>query len=189
MAITLNGSTGAATGIASLPSMSNVENKIIQIVSTTTAAAASTHLVAVNTWYDVPGMTCTITTTGTNKVQIDVVANCSWYDGYHYSTRIVRTTSGVQNNLVGVSNGSNGSGVNKQEGFGHTYSMATNGQYTINPHVGLSLDDPGAGTHTYKLQQASNSTGYIYINDVRESSDNTYNGTSASTIRLMEVTA
>ena len=189
MAITLNGSTGAATGIASLPSMSNVENKIIQVVSTTTAAAASTHLAVIDTWYDVPGMTCTITTTGTNKVQIDVIANCSWYDGYHYSTRIVRTTGGVQNDLVGVANGSNGSGTIKQESFGHTYSMSVNGQYTINPHVCMALDNPGAGTHTYKLQQISNSTGYIYLNDTRESSDNTYNGTAVSSIRLMEVPA
>ena len=67
--------------------------------------------------------------------------------------------------------------------------MATNGQYTINPHVCMALDNPGAGTHTYKLQQISNSTGYIYLNDTRESSDNTYNGTAVSSIRLMEVPA
>ena len=61
MAITLNGSTGAATGIQSLPSM-NAENKVLQIVNATQGDITSVDISVANNWYNVPGMSASITT-------------------------------------------------------------------------------------------------------------------------------
>ena len=188
MAITLNGSTGAATGIQSLPSM-NAENKVLQIVNTTQGDITSVDIAVANNWYNVPGMSASITTTGTNKVQIDCIFNSSWFDGYHYGCRLIRTTGGVQNNLVSVANGSKGGNNLMKESFSHFYSMPTNGQYTVEPAVCMALDDPGAGTHTYQIQLGSYLTSTIYVNRTNQQDNAEYNGTAISTLRLMEVVA
>ena len=188
MAITLNGSTGAATGIQSLPSM-NAENKVLQIVNQTQGDITSVDISVANNWYNVPGMSASITTTGTNKVQIDCIFNSSWFDGYHYGVRLIRTTGGVQNNLIGVANGNKGTNNLMHEGFSHFYSMPTNGQYTVEPATCKALDNPGAGTHTYQVQCGSYLTGVIWVNRTRQQDNAEYNGTAISTLRLMEVVA
>lgn len=188
MAITLNGSTGAATGIQSLPSM-NAENKVLQIVNQTQGDITSVDISVANNWYNVPGMSASITTTGTNKVLIDCIFNSSWFDGYHYGVRLIRTTGGVQNNLIGVANGNKGTNNLMHEGFSHFYSMPTNGQYTVEPGVCMALDNPGAGTHTYQVQLGSYLTGVIWVNRTRQQDNAEYNGTAISTLRLMEVVA
>ncbi len=188
MAITLNGSTGAATGIQSLPSM-NAENKVLQIVNATQGDITSVDISVANNWYNVPGMSASITTTGTNKVIIDCILKTSWYDGYHYGPRIIRTTGGVQNNLVGVVNGNKGTNNLYKESFTHFYTMPSNGQYTLDTAVCMALDNPGAGTHTYQVQLGSYLTSVIWVNRTREGTNATYNGTGISTIRLMEVVA
>ena len=189
MSITLDGSTGAATGIQSLPSMSNIQNQVIQIVNQTQGDITSVNIAVGNNWYNVPGMSASITTTGTNKVQIDCILNSSWVDGYHYGVRIIRTTGGVINYLDGVANGDSGSNTSMKESFSHFYSMPSNGQYTVEPAVCMALDNPGAGTHTYQIQLGSYLTSTIYVNRTYQQDNAQYNGTAISTLRLMEVVA
>ena len=188
MAITLNGSTGAATGIQSLPSM-NAENKVLQIVNQTQGDITSVNISVGDNWYNVPGMSASITTTGTNKVQIDCILNSSWHDGYHYGVRITRTTGGVVNYLDGIANGDSGGNTAMKESFSHFYSMPSNGQYTIEPAICMALDNPGAGTHTYQIQLGSYLTSTIWVNRTNQQDNANYNGTAISTLRLMEVVA
>ena len=132
------------------------------------------------------GMSVNITpTTSNGTILIDGVLHFSGPDGYHYTTRMVRTV-GSSSNVIAYGDGSQSSVM---EGLSHWYLYPSNGQYAIYPATFLAADNTYNTTSqiTYKIQLHSVNGGTVYINRTHAGQDANYNGTAISTIRVMEI--
>lgn len=132
------------------------------------------------------GMSVNITpATSNGTILIDGVVQFSGQDGYHYTTRLVRTV-GSSSNVIAFGDGSQSSVM---EGFAHWYLYPSNGQYAIYPATFLAADNTYNTTSqiTYKIQLHSVNGGTVYINRTHAGQDANYNGTAISTIRVMEI--
>ena len=132
------------------------------------------------------GMSVNITpATSNGTILIDGVLHFSGSDGYHYTTRMVRTV-GSTTNVIAYGDGSQSSVM---EGLSHWYLYPTNGQYTIFPATFFAADNTYNTTSqvTYKLQLHSYAGGTVYVNRTYVGQDANYNGTAISTIRVMEI--
>ena len=165
--------------------------KIIQWKhSTKTDVSSRTH----STFIDIPGtdetgsgsiFECNITTTGTNKVLVipNIMvssSNMSWL-------KLIRNTGGTDTDLA-----KGDAATSKRDiywgayaGGGSTGSM----YYGVMPITGQYLDSPGAGTHSYRCQFASDGTSYVmYINRCVYDLD-PYHPRTQSAITLLELAA
>ena len=132
------------------------------------------------------GMSVNITpATSNGTILIDGVLHFSGPDGYHYTTRMVRTV-GSSSNVIAYGDGSQSSVM---EGLSHWYLYPSNGQYTIFPATFFAADNTYNTTSqvTYKLQVHSYAGGTMYVNRTYVGQDANYNGTAISTIRVMEI--
>ena len=132
------------------------------------------------------GMSVNITpATSNGTILIDGVLHFSGPDGYHYTTRMVRTV-GSSSNVIAYGDGSQSSVM---EGLSHWYLYPSNGQYTIFPATFFAADNTYNTTSqvTYKLQIHSYAGGTVYVNRTYVGQDANYNGTAISTIRVMEI--
>lgn len=132
------------------------------------------------------GMSVNITpATSNGTILIDGVLHFSGPDGYHYTTRMVRTV-GSTTNVIAYGDGSQSSVM---EGLSHWYLYPSNGQYTIFPATFFAADNTYNTTSqvTYKLQIHSYAGGTVYVNRTYVGQDANYNGTAISTIRVMEI--
>ena len=132
------------------------------------------------------GMSVNITpATSNGTILIDGVLHFSGPDGYHYTTRMVRTV-GSTTNVIAYGDGSQSSVM---EGLSHWYLYPSNGQYTIFPATFFAADNTYNTTSqvTYKLQLHSYGGGTVYVNRTYAGQDANYNGTAISTIRVMEI--
>jgi len=181
MPVSINGNTGAVTGLAALPDSAMASGSIIQIVKGGQADLFSTTSTS---YTDATGMSVDITTTGSNKVYLICDYTLSCTAGYVLA-RLTRTTSGTETVIcAGNTAGSRDLGVHS---FYHASSYG--GQYITEKHCAIELDSPSAGTHTYKLQmRVTEGTGYLNSNGTNDSSRAVDLRTSSKII-AMEVAA
>ena len=139
---------------------------ILQVVQLNLDGAFSTTSTA---FTDVSGLTQNITTTGSNKVLVEVQLFVS-NTGEHYYTflKLLRGSTELQQTVrMQDSDGGNSGG-----------------------YVGMTvLDSPGAGTHTYKVQFKSENSSKTAKIGMGGSATETYASMPDSIIRLMEVAA
>ena len=138
---------------------------IIQVVQLNLDGGFSTTSTS---FTDVSGLTQNITTTGSNKVLVEVQLFVSNSGEHFYSfLRLLRGSTEIQRN------------VRMQD----TAAAASSGGY-----VGMTvLDSPGAGTHTYKVQFKSESSSKTAKIGIGGSAGSTSDDMPDSIIRLMEV--
>ena len=156
--------------------------------STKTDVSSRIH----NLFVDIPGtdengsgsiFECNITTTGSNKVLVIpsiMVAgtNMNWL-------KLIRNTGGTDTDL-----GKGDAASSKRDIYWGAYgggSSVGSLYYGVIPVTAHVLDSPGAGTHSYRCQFASDSTSHtMYIN--RAASDSSpYHPRTQSAITLLEL--
>ena len=186
MAITFN-PNGTVTGVAvgGLPdgcvdtdtlATSVTRGKVLQVVQT---EKTDTFSLSSSTDTDVTGMSATITTTGSNKVKVEVLlhALCT-QSSSHWGGRMTLFRGSTAIN-IGDAAGVRLRSTAFIDGDGSLYGMQSLANY---------LDSPGAGTHTYKIQIAHSRAKEIVVNRAVDDTNNTdYGQRTASTIILKEV--
>ena len=158
--------------------------------STKTDVSSRAH----STFIDIPGtdetssgsiFECNITTTGTNKVLVipNIMvssSNMSWL-------KLIRNTGGTDTDL-----GKGDAATNKRDIYWGAYGGGSSVgpmYFGVMPITGQYLDSPGAGTHSYRLQFASDGTSYtMYINRSAYDAD-PYHPRAQSAITLLELAA
>lgn len=136
----------------------------------------STPSGAVN-WYDVSGLSVSITiNNNSSKVYIDSVINGS--SGNHSAVRLVRGTS-----ALGVGNSVGSRAVATAGGF---WGAGGNGDGLTVSKISY-LDNPGIGTHTYKIQVCHPQGSTIAINGTWNNADAYWTFRTSSTITAMEI--
>ena len=157
--------------------------KILQVVSVTKSDTFS--LTSTTAFTDVTGLSVAITPASTsNKILVAYDLGWSSSNG-HMSCRIMRDSTAIK---IGDAGGSN-----RQRVTGH-YHHSANGQneYDITQIAGTFLDSPNTTSSvTYKWQVGTPfSSGYtVFVNRTGDDGDQAYNGRSASSITVMEVSA
>jgi hypothetical protein len=153
--------------------------KVLQMQSTT---KSNTWYNATSTsqWTDIPGMSVSITTTGTNN-QVLIQANISGSTAqYQSGLRLVR--NGATYLGVGAATGSRTAAT-----CGGLFNLNTEAVVTSNI---LFADTPGAiGTYTYKVQIICPQTGPVAINTSISNSDSSYTMVTTSVITATEIAA
>jgi len=179
MPVSINGQTGAVTGLAALPDSAMSSGSIIQVVQTVKKDSFSTN--TYNNFVEITGLNATITpTASTNKllIQVDLTWNAEaniifqgkLYDG---STEIT---------------GANGTGGSSINAWFASYNKASTsaiagGQINHLTHSYLhQVSD--TNSHTYKLY-ANGQSSTFYINRRYENTD----ARSTSIFTIMEVAA
>ena len=175
MPIILNGTTGNISG-SSLTGITT--GKVLQVVQT---EKTDTFSVSSSTDTDVTGMSATITTTGSNKVLVQVLLHAIiTSSSQHWGGRMTLLRGSTPIN-IGDAAGSRIRSTAYIDGDGSLFGMQSLANY---------LDSPSAGTHTYKIQIAQSRGQQIVVNRGLDDADNTtYGQRTASTITLMEVAA
>ena len=156
--------------------------------STKTDVSSRTH----STFIDIPGtdetgsgsiFECNITTTGTNKVLVIpsimvASSNMGWL-------KLIRNTGGTDTDL-----GKGDAASSKRDIYWGAYAGgSSNGSmyYGVMPITAHVLDSPGAGTHSYRCQFASDGTSYVmYVNRCIYDLD-PYHPRTQSAITLLEL--
>tara|TARA_R100000781_G_scaffold46299_1_gene31254 strand:- start:1270 stop:1806 length:537 start_codon:yes stop_codon:yes gene_type:complete len=176
MAIQINGS-GSITGITTrLAAAAAPAGSVIQCLQDVKSDVFTTGS---NTPVDVTGWSQEITTTGSNKVLVQVTCGVVSMatGGYSAELYLVRGSTTI---AIGDQVGSNRTRV----------TMASNGasNYDLSSPSIIFLDSPGAGTHTYKVQMATqDGNGTACLNQRGDDSDNTSHCVSTSTLTVMEI--
>tara|TARA_B100001778_G_C18471467_1_gene575973 strand:+ start:172 stop:765 length:594 start_codon:yes stop_codon:yes gene_type:complete len=168
----------ASNAVTSAKLASGVGGKVLQVVQT---EKTDTFSASTSTDTDVTGMSATITTTGSNKVLVQVVLNAIiTTSSSHWGGRMTLLRGSTAIN-IGDAAGSRIRSTAIIDGDGSLFGLQTGTNY---------LDNPGAGTHTYKIQVAHSRSKNIVVNRALDDSDNTtYGQRTASTIILKEVAA
>ena len=177
--------TGGAHRVITLPDRDQVGlGRILQVVHVTKTDTSSVSLSNSSAYYDVPGLTASITPASTsNKILVDVLLSISVPAGFHITSRLLKGSTPI-------AVGDNGSQNSVIEGYSHIYTRATNGHYKIDQMVLFHQDSPNTtSATTYKINIHAHQSGTAYINKTNNNTDNNYNGTAVSAIRLMEVAA
>ena len=138
------------------------------------------------TYSDITNLSVTITVSSTggvaNKVLLhaSLVASNNGYGGY----RFTRTTGGSTSTVpfIGDSAGS------RERVFGWMEHYTS---HSLRHTSGVYLDNPGAGTHTYKVQAGSpyDSSYWLRINYTHSDDNYSYTGRGASSLTVQEVLA
>jgi len=178
MPIVLNGS-GTVTGLSQLPDSAMAAGSILQVVQT---EKTDVFTVSSSTDTDVTGMSATITTTGSNKVLVQVVLNAIiTSSSQHWGGRMTLLRGSTPINIGDAAGSNRLRSTAIIDGDGSLFGLQTGTNY---------LDSPSAGTHTYKIQVAHSRSKEIAINRGVDDTDTTiYGQRTASTITLMEVAA
>ena len=175
MAITINGS-GSITGITTrLADAAAPAGSVIQVLQDVKSDQFTTDS---NSPADVTGWSQAITTTGSNKVLVQV------------SCGMVSMLTGGQGAEIFLVRGSTILALGDTDASRTRVSASINGASTYDVYsVSITyLDSPGAGSHTYKVQMATQDSGTACINRRGDdTTDSTNNQVSASTLTLMEI--
>tara|TARA_B100000212_G_C27142808_1_gene434098 strand:+ start:75 stop:617 length:543 start_codon:yes stop_codon:yes gene_type:complete len=178
MPISINGQTGAVTGLAALPDSAMASGSIIQVKQTVKTDTTSYSTAA--SFADISGISVTITPSSTsNKILVfpDLALGSSDMEGYHCVWRLLRgstpigvSTSATTANLTGTG------GLNIHPTAGNAYNFGTSKMF---------LDSPSTtSATTYKCQWSANdSNATLFLN---RRGGNTEPG-GISTITVMEV--
>ena len=157
------------------------QGKILQVVSTTKTDTAS-NSTSSNTFWDYTAFNAQITTTGSNKVLVQVSVSYAVTNANRISMRL-RKDGATVSGAVGSSVSSR-TAVTSAELHDYGGSLVTTNSFVY-------LDSPSAGTHTYNIafKHSSGSTKTLYINRSPDDNDNYSYFRPVSTITLMEVAA
>ena len=153
--------------------------QVKQVVKTDTFSTTGT-----TSFVDVTGLTVSITPTSTSS-KILVLYDLSWSssDG-HISCRLMRGSTMIK---VGDADG------NRIRATGHRHEGGSNSgdTYDIDVCAGTFLDSPATTSSvTYKIMVRTNSTGNnVQVNRGGNDANADYEGRTASSITLMEVSA
>ena len=183
MAITINGS-GTVTGLSAggisnanaVASAAMPAGSILQVVQ----AFKSDYYTRTSdsTATDIPGLTQAITlTSASNKVF--AMANIQITSGGNYGGHVLHLVRGSTKIAQATDAGSRTVGT-LSVSQGDTYARS---------HVINYVDTPGAGTHTYRIQDQDNdgTNNAIYINATQSTTDASHKQRSTSTLILMEI--
>jgi len=171
MPITLNGSTGAVTGLAALPDSAMASGSVIQVVSST---KTDTFTTSSTSFVDVGSLSVDITATNSSNkmlVRVYVFANCS-------DSAVLR----LMFDSTAVGNGTGGSSDN------NGFAMVRQDDGNLGSGYGIEILHTPSDTsqHTYKVQaRATSGSDTLAIN---RRQDDTSFGLSSS-ITAMEVAA
>ena len=152
---------------------------IIQVVQSTKTDISSAT--AGFNWTDM-GLSASITPKfDTSKILVMVEACIGSSIGYDMKTRLLRGSTPIH---IGDT-----AGNRPRVSVSITQSYSTVGDYVADQAIINYLDSPATTSAvTYKIQCASYSTGVMYLNRNGEDSDTSeYDGRSASSILLMEI--
>ena len=174
MPIVING-TGSVTGITTrLAAAAAPAGSVIQCLQDVKSDVFTTTS---GTPVDVTNWSQEITTTGTNKVLVQVTCGVVSMatGGYSAELYLVRGSTTI---AIGDTNGSR-----------TRVTMASNGasNYDLSSPSIIFLDSPGAGVHTYKVQMATQSSGTACLNQRGDDSDGAGYCVGTSTLTVMEI--
>ena len=133
---------------------------------------------------DITNLSVTITVGTTagvaNKVLLhaSIVGSNNAYGGY----RFTRTTSGSTSTVPFIGDAAS----NRERVFGWMEHYTS---HSLRHQAGVYLDNPGAGTHTYKVQAGCpyDSSYWLRINYTHNDDDYSYTGRGASSLTVQEV--
>jgi hypothetical protein len=177
--------SGSVITLASGASLST-PGQIVQVQQTVFRQTFSTNIG--DGWIDVPGLSCSITTTAVNsRVLIDLSLNYG-AQYYQYKVRLLRDGQ-VITDALGDQNGS------RPRSFMTTilYDAGASSAFTIYDMRimnGQYMDSPSsAGVHNYTVQIGGYSTSYpVYVNRAHTFSNfQSYDGLPISTLTLWEI--
>ena len=184
MPIVING-TGTVTGLSAggisntnaVASAAMPSGSVIQCLQDVKSDVFTTTS---GTPVDVTGWSQAITTTGSNKVLVQVTCGVVSMatGGYSAEINLVRGSTTI---AIGDTNGSR-----------TRVTMASNGasNYDLSSPSIIFLDSPGAGTHTYKVQMATqDGTGTACLNQRGDDGDGASYCVGTSTLTVMEIAA
>ena len=167
------------TNIATAPG----EGKLKEVLQNYKAATVSSTS---SSWADVSGLTKTITVSDSNKVL--VLVSCGWGSNSTVYRRLLRGSTVIGGGTT-FSNGRNGIGG----GYGGNAGGSRGAYYSTCVEGFVYLDDPGNGSHTYKVQwvMEGGSTGYLNrgFYDRESYTGDGYKSRTGSTITVIEVDA
>ena len=170
---------GDGTNLSTAPSSGKLK-EVLQEYKSATASSTS------SSWADVSGMSKSITVSDSNKVL--VIVDAGWGATSTMYRRLLRGSTVIygggstSNNYNCIGGGYMGNGGGTKGGY-----------YSTDVECAIYLDDPGNGSHTYKIQWIQNGGSTMYINrghydrDVYTSDG--YKSRTGSTITLIEVDA
>ena len=178
MPVSINGQTGAVTGLAALPDSAMSSGSIIQVKQTVKTDTTST---SGTTFIDV--VTCSITpSSSSNKIIcIYKIGLSTDNGGLSGATRLVRDSTAI---YVGDSAGSRTQAsshfVADSDGIGHVKIIDLNGTFMDSPSTTSAI--------TYRLQYKSDYIGYsVYVGRSVQDTDASYRGRVPTSLLLMEV--
>tara|TARA_B100000575_G_C22976670_1_gene563628 strand:- start:35 stop:580 length:546 start_codon:yes stop_codon:yes gene_type:complete len=181
MPVSINGQTGAVTGLAALPDSAMSSGSIIQVKSSVkTDTSSSTSA----TYADISGLSVAITpTSSSNKILVTCVVQHGGAENSYIPFKVLRGSTLLAPNTQGTGNMSNVS-------FGgfHNHDSA---EYGLNSVAWQFLDSPNSTSAlTYKIQFASVFNSYVvYINRPQATDNGAYIIYGSSTITVQEVAA
>ena len=174
MPVSINGQTGAVTGLAALPDSAMSSGSIIQVVSTTKTTSTSTT--TSGSFADISGMSVSITPSFTSSKILILISlgSISSTAGVSVGFKLIRGSTAV----------GNATSTSLQSGFTNIYGGSDSNDNYLQSASHIFLDSPSTtSSTTYKLQWR-NSSGTTYLNAYQDGGTN-YSG--SSTITVMEV--
>ena len=190
MPVSINGQTGAVTGLAALPDSAMSSGSIIQVKQTVKTSFFS--LSTTDTVTDVTGVSVSITpSSNSNKIFVMVFGERSTNNGNSFGMMFLsRVISGTTSDIViGDSRGSSIRCSMSAMKMGGSTSNGTIASITTNAFGIQFLDSPNTTSEcTYKLRLTNAHTGIISVGGTFADDDS--NRTSTPTIiTVMEVAA
>lgn len=178
--ITTNGTTIVSGG--KVVTAAQPTGSVLQVIqaNTTTAQVFNSGSVNQTTWYDISGLSVTITpTSATSKIFVQAaVCMAGSSDAYNVNLKLVRNSTDV-----GTSN-------SYGNGFVGTASFRSMSIYQITTVPVMHLDSPNTTSAvTYKLQinNAGGSTYPTYVNRTEDIANNAWRSGCISSITVMEI--
>ena len=190
MPITLNGSTGAVTGLAALPDSAMASGSIIQVVSVTKTDTTSTSS---STFGKISGLQPTITPSSTSSkifIKADLCIGAS-SNGADSPLKLFRSVGGSDTDIgIGDAAGNRTRCFWGVEDFFSVSSGAAGYLYVMAPASTNFLDSPNTTSAvTYGVNWRIVSGNTIYLNRTGQDNDASNYPRGSSTITLMEIAA
>ena len=182
MPVSINGQTGAVTGLAALPDSAMASGSIIQVKQTVKTDTTSTA--SVNTFVDISGMSVSITpSSSSNKILVMVDMRLSADSNRNVAYRLMRDSTAI---YIGDS------ASNRTQGTG-SMRLQSDSKYDMQSETAIFLDSPSTtSATTYKVQWChtfSGSSNNCWLNRAYFDDDSDDRVRGASSITVQEVAA
>ena len=165
-----------------IPRSAMTTGAVLQVIqaNTTTAQVFNSGSLNQTLWYDISGLSVTITPiSATSKILVQAAVSCAGStDAYNVNLKLVRGSTDV-----GVSN-------SYGNGFFGTASMRSHTTYQITTLPIMHLDSPNTtSSTTYKVQMnnAGGSSYPTYVNRTENIDNNSWRSGCISSITVMEI--